>query len=607
MWKPTDSDDTSIDEEIESRKNSTSQPFIVFVFWMIFAGLFLYAYTTTSLQPPSPHPEACGLQVPPGHHTAEYHGRSNPEGVFESKRYADAHTQNLHESVKDHDHQSSQLGVNDTWIWVDMHGRLPEPVRAGQWEYSADCFKIFKYDIATQSWADGCAKWCQQSFGQFVWNELCAFGLHPGDHRKALEVLRACQKAEVTLMFHLSHTACWLIGLSMLLCAILLGAIDYKVGSFPGGEPTFKKRDKPDGRIKLLPLVYLPCSFTRAQVATFNIVKLGLSMLLDIATDAVTSLTYLAHGQPYYSIVMLSVVVLNFGFGSFLADGASPVALWLWSLHKAVPAYELFVAKAQESNEAVASLAVLMTFLLKTPLHGDDGEAFLSKARLITIVLSLCTTLYTLYDAAACKWKVVLCSSQEDVCLDFDKRWELQETGGRYGMMPDIFVATRGAVAVALAGSLAIAVRYSVTELIALFVVVYTLKKLCQLAYWLKLRWCPGESLRASADNEAEVTRHWAWVQKTGTFAAVGDASGCVVFWYRWHVLGHLATLPWHDVAAHDTAIFAFGFIRCALVWITAVSVICAPPSCAALVAVIVQLSGKEKEKAGSYSLAAGE
>eukprot|EP00929_Paragymnodinium_shiwhaense_P017158 TRINITY_DN12614_c0_g3_i2.p1 TRINITY_DN12614_c0_g3~~TRINITY_DN12614_c0_g3_i2.p1 ORF type:complete len:328 (+),score=8.08 TRINITY_DN12614_c0_g3_i2:96-1079(+) len=232
-----DPKDTPDDDD--KRKDTRYMTRAVFAYWILCAGLFLYTCANL-LQPPSPHPEACGLHSPPGHHKVEFYAGANHAKESRSRHHAAPHVQHLHDKHVKLDNHSTKFETNDRWIWVELHGHLPEPVRAGQWEYSPDCFKISKYDIATQSWADGCAKWCQQSFGAFVWNEICALGLQMSEHHKALAVLRVCQQAEVALMFQLSNTASWLVGLSMVLCALLVGAIEYKVRIFPEPKPSIR-------------------------------------------------------------------------------------------------------------------------------------------------------------------------------------------------------------------------------------------------------------------------------------------------------------------------------------------------------------------------------
>eukprot|EP00929_Paragymnodinium_shiwhaense_P017156 TRINITY_DN12614_c0_g2_i6.p1 TRINITY_DN12614_c0_g2~~TRINITY_DN12614_c0_g2_i6.p1 ORF type:complete len:615 (+),score=12.70 TRINITY_DN12614_c0_g2_i6:234-1847(+) len=431
------------------------------MFGLVCAGVSLYG-SSASIQPPTPYPDLCGLQVPPGHHKAEFDAGPDHQKESRSNRHTDSHVHDLHTSVK-HENHSSELGVNEKWIWVEIRGDLPKPVRAGQWEYSPDCFKIFKYDIAMQSWAGGCAKWCQENFGPFVWNAWCAFNLQNesfSKHHKSLRVLRACQKAEVAHFFQISTRSCWLLGLLFLFLALVVGACEYKVASFP--EPKFDTHSVADARIKVMPLLSLPGNFTRAQVAMYDIVKMGLSLGLDITTDVVTSLTYFCHGQPYYGIVMLTVVLI-LGLRGVSDSGTSSVTWWLWSLNKAVPAQGLLQAKAGEAMEASVSLAVLVLFLFKTPLHGDDGEVLIGKAQLMTTALSLCSTLYAMYDAALSSWKLNLCRFYPDVELDFDKRWELLG-GSRYEFLPEIYAGTVAVIRFACAGTLAFAVLCSPRE-----------------------------------------------------------------------------------------------------------------------------------------------
>eukprot|EP00929_Paragymnodinium_shiwhaense_P017162 TRINITY_DN12614_c3_g1_i1.p1 TRINITY_DN12614_c3_g1~~TRINITY_DN12614_c3_g1_i1.p1 ORF type:complete len:317 (-),score=19.08 TRINITY_DN12614_c3_g1_i1:154-1104(-) len=311
----------------------------------------------------------------------------------------------------------------------------------------------------------------------------------------------------------------------------------------------------------------------------YEIVKMGISLCLDMTTDVVTSLTYFGHGQPYYGLFMLTVMLL-IGLRDAVSK-TSKVTWWLWSLKTAVPALGLLSAKVAERSEASASLVVLVLFFLKAPIHTDDGEPFMGLSQLITIALSLCSTLYAMYEGSTSSWQLKVLSCHADAELDFDKRWEVLKKK-RYALLPAVYAATRATMEVLYAGCLAIAVRRSLLD-----------------GIYFVLLWQIMQFIIPCIAGCIAKKRQ---VHHAGPIATAISAA---VFWFRWYKAGYLDTLPWRAAVVHDKVLTAISFIRCAFVWVTAVSAICSPLLCAVLIASFAFVN--IKEDANYVSLASGE
>ncbi|CAE7243092.1 unnamed protein product, partial [Symbiodinium sp. CCMP2456] len=339
--------------------------------------------------PAASHKHPCGLEVPPGHtgnNSAQYHG----EG----------------------------------WIWVDLEPYVledrPQAVQTNQWEYNEACLKIYTYDIVRAAWAADCSNWCEEHFGNFVWNQLCAFGMVPEEISKPMNVLRACQKA-IVFRYNVQLTAgqCWLIGLGITLISVAAAAC-----LFFGEELTpskFETADKSDGKLKLAPFVSIP-GFTRLTEIRFGIFKMVLSLTTDIVSDFVSGLVYLCKGQVFFgAFIMLIVAIGNmddmFGVTAF-ADAFRSVRL-------ANPAPVLIGRKARELTEASAIVTCAVFFLLKVPAHAIDDRPMLSPFDLFTFLFSLVTNVIGIFEGAEASIQAHVLRLQTDAVQDMDLRYEL--------------------------------------------------------------------------------------------------------------------------------------------------------------------------------------
>ena len=157
------------------------------------------------------HNQPCGLKIPEGHE-----GNSSAQYLF-----------------------------NNRWVWVDLEEPIPPEVAQGKWEYNPQCLRIFKYDVVEDDWAEPCARWCNEQWGSFSFNQRCAFGLMPHENEKDMPVLRACQKAVIAYWVPLTDWSCVFISGCYLVISVARGYRSFLEEGF-ADPPIFEDGDDGD-------------------------------------------------------------------------------------------------------------------------------------------------------------------------------------------------------------------------------------------------------------------------------------------------------------------------------------------------------------------------
>ncbi|CAE7941601.1 unnamed protein product, partial [Symbiodinium necroappetens] len=373
--------------------------------------------------PAASHKHACGLEVPPGHtnnNSAQYHG--------------------------------------DGWIWVDLEPYVvedrPQEVQTNKWEYNEACLNIYTYDIVRAAWAANCSNWCEERFGNFVWNQLCAFGMLPEEISKPMNVLRACQKA-IVFRHNVQLTAgqCWLIGMGITLISMAAAAFLFFAEELPPSK--FETAEMSDGKLKLAPFISIP-GFTRLTEIRFGIVKMVLSLTIDVVSDFVSGLVYLFKGQVFFGAFIMLVVALGNTGDLF---GVTAFADAFRSMRLANPAHDLIKRKASELTEASAIVTCAVFFLLKVPAHDIDDRPMLCPFDLFTFLFSLVTNVMGIYEGAEASIQAHVLRLQRDAVEDMDLRYKLFQS--RSAEMTIFAVA---ATIARLSGGLAMAMVLQASE-----------------------------------------------------------------------------------------------------------------------------------------------
>ncbi|CAK9016759.1 unnamed protein product [Durusdinium trenchii] len=305
------------------------------------------------------------------------------------------------------------------WIWVDLSMvQLPE-VEKKQWEYTQSCVNIFTYDIVTTTWARKCSEWCQKHFGNFVWNEACAFGLVTNENPKPMNVLRACQKASFcTNHFTLSSDSVTKICILIALLAFCSGFAAYRLNENQS-TPKFSSAAEP-GKLKLAPFVEIP-GVSRKTEIIFDVLKMTSEMMLDVFSDFAAGLMYFSHGQIFLGFYMFMVLASAHSMDLL---GTKGFAQLCWSLEHAVPNAALIRRKSVEVAESSAGLICIALFFLRVPAHDQNDQPLLSQMDLVVYSITLITSLTGIYSGAEASIQGHLLSLNPDMELDMDKRYE---------------------------------------------------------------------------------------------------------------------------------------------------------------------------------------
>lgn len=335
--------------------------------------------------PSTPHGQPCGLKIP-------------ETGSNATAQYYDTH-QNI-------------------WIWVDLRGTNMSEIQAKHWEYEEACVNVFNYDIVTPAWAKECSSWCERHFGNFTWNEDCAFGFFERENKKPMNVLRACQKASFSEHFALSSDA------SKLLCILIavLGCcsgIALHVFYPEQQDPKFETAEE-EGKLKLAPLIAIP-GVTRKTEILFDISKMAAEFMLDTFSDFSSALMYLSHGQIFFGFYMLLVLAIN---SQTDLIGTLAFRDLCWSLKHCTPHRDLIQRKASEVSEGFAGLICIALFFLRVPAHDQNGQPLLSAVDLAVYTVTLITSMTGIYSGAEASIQAHELNLHPEMELDMDRRYE---------------------------------------------------------------------------------------------------------------------------------------------------------------------------------------